>query len=350
MKLRLSWLIAAVICFTGLTLMTVFLTAEGALYLVVGWFFFLERTLPLIRIDWPSVFVGCLALGLFAGGLHAVGRSFLRSSDGMWKLRWSLACTALIVLLFAAGVASVGAIHQVGWLATAREPALVRSVNPSYGPLSRNNLRSVGMDFGTYASNRPPTYQLPKGGTFAENGTMLHSWEAQLLHENGYLFPRRPIDFTKPWNHPVNQDIFKDIHPYFLNPELRGAPVKDSEGYGLSHYAANSHVMAGNYAATYKEMEGNTATTILIGEVNANFKPWGHPINWRDPAKGVNRSPDGFGGAPGAGGANFLMVDGSVKFLSERTSPQVLRALSSPKAEDKSAAAQLSAALQSNHR
>jgi prepilin-type processing-associated H-X9-DG protein len=93
-------------------------------------------------------------------------------------------------------------------------------------------------------------------------------------------------------------------------------------------------------------MEGHASTTILIGEVNANFKPWGHPANWRDPAKGINRSPDGFGGRPGAGGANFLMADGSVKFISERTSLDVLRALASPKREDKGDLAALEAVLE----
>lgn len=67
-----------------------------------------------------------------------------------------------------------------------------------------------------------------------------------------------------------------------------------------------------------------------IGEVNANFKPWGDPYNWRDPAKGVNRSPHGFGGAWSERGATFLMADGSVRFISERVNPEVMKALATP--------------------
>lgn len=77
----------------------------------------------------------------------------------------------------------------------------------------------------------------------------------------------------------------------------------------------------------------DVATTIIIdwskvnGEVPSGFKPWGYPANWRDPAVGMNRSPEGFGG-PYKGGANVLFADGSVKFLKDRTDARVLKALS----------------------
>jgi len=55
----------------------------------------------------------------------------------------------------------------------------------------------------------------------------------------------------------------------------------------------------------------------------------GCPINWRDPVEGINKSPDGFG-APWSGGANFMLMDGSVRFLSNGIDPKVLRAPSTP--------------------
>jgi prepilin-type processing-associated H-X9-DG protein len=330
-----SWAVALMVVVVGLVVATYYLTLEGAAYLVFGWIVFLGRTLPRVQVDWPGVALGGVALVLFMAGLHAVARGLLRPYGVRWKVRWSLTAALLVVLVFTAGVAVIGVVHQVGWLATAREPTLVKSVQ-SHGLSSTTNLHWVGREITQGA--------LPKGGTFAEDGTMLHSWESEVAGKwlGGYYFT---IDRSKPWNDPVNQDTFKKVHPLFINPELRGAPVKDAEGYGLSHYAANSRVMAGNYAAPMAELQGYTSTTILIGEVNANFKPWGHPVNWRDPARGVNRSPDGFGSRPGAGGANFLMADGSVRFLGERTSPDVLRALGSPKGEDKVDPAALEAAL-----
>jgi prepilin-type processing-associated H-X9-DG protein len=329
---------------------TNFLTGEGSFHLVFGWIEFLFRTLPRIKMDWISVGFSCVAFVVLAGCVHFIGRGFGRSSGGAWKLRWSIVGTALVALMFAAGVASVGAIHQVGWMATSPEPTLVPVVQLGKGVESKSalNLRRLGGDFASYPGYGDQLRILPKGGTFSDDGRMLHSWSSQLAQFQGiegYMFTRRPIDFTKPWNDPANQDIFKDFHPLLLNPELRGAPIRDADGYALSHYAANSRVMGGNFAATYAEMGRCRWRTILVGEVNSNFKPWGHPCNWRDPGKGINRSPDGFGGAPGSGGAHFLMADGSVVFISDRTGLDVLRALASPKEADKGDVEKLDAAM-----
>jgi prepilin-type processing-associated H-X9-DG protein len=67
-------------------------------------------------------------------------------------------------------------------------------------------------------------------------------------------------------------------------------------------------------------------------------------MNVRDPARGVNRSPNGFGGPPSHHGANFAMADGSVRFISEKVSPSVMRALATPNAGDKADESVLQAA------
>ena len=90
----------------------------------------------------------------------------------------------------------------------------------------------------------------------------------------------------------------------------------------------NSRVLRGNYAISLKDVP-NTANTILAGEVNANFKPWGDPVNWRDPGLGINKSPDGFG-APEGSVTQFLMLDGSVRPVSADIDPKVLRQISMP--------------------
>jgi prepilin-type processing-associated H-X9-DG protein len=65
-----------------------------------------------------------------------------------------------------------------------------------------------------------------------------------------------------------------------------------------------------------------------------NLKPWGHPWQWRDPALGLNQSPDGFGSPDSQGRVHFLMADGSVRTFSTKTSPEVLRALATPNGKE----------------
>jgi hypothetical protein len=296
--------------------------------LVLGWLFFLYRTLPRMTVDWPSVLVGCAALLLFTVGVHAAGRTWLRHSVAWprWKLRWSITTVAVVVLLFAAGISVVGIVHQVGWLVTSPEPHYIQTIRWRGYAATQNNLREIGIDMTNCADTHAGRF--PAGGTFTADGRMLHSWETSILPYIPYSI--QDIDLNVPWDDPRNARYFQCIIPQFVNANLPSPAVFDEWGFGLSHYAANSHVLAANNGLHFEDVTDGLPNTFLIGEVNANFEPWGHPVNWRDPARGINRSPHGFGGPPSAGGAYFSMADGSVRFVSERISPEVLRALSTP--------------------
>ena len=73
------------------------------------------------------------------------------------------------------------------------------------------------------------------------------------------------------------------------------------------------------------------SNTLLAGEAAGNFKPWGYPANARDPALGINKTPDGFGGPwISKKGANFMFADASIRFFTDDIDPAVLKALSTP--------------------
>jgi hypothetical protein len=235
---------------------------------------------------------------------------------------------AIVIVLFIAGISIIGIVHQTSWLVRSDRSLYGESLRGEYGGTSDSNLKQIGLALHYHESLKK---SLPAGGRFAPDGTMLHSWETYILFDLSYS---HGIEMTKPWNDPVNQKFFKCIVPQFVNPGFRTIDLDDSEGYGLSHYAANSHVMGGNKSMKLADIKDGTANTLLVGEVNTQFKPWGHPVNWRDPTVGIDQSPRGFGGPPGSGGANFVMGDASIRFLSDKISPDVLRALTTPNGDE----------------
>ena len=315
--------------FVTLVLLASFVSADASVNLVFGWITFLWRVVPRMTCDWPSVAVGGAAITLFAAGVHAIGRRARRPDSAQpttaarWRIRWTLTIVAVIFLLFAAGIVMVGITHQIGWLATSRKPITVPGLARSTS--SSTNLHMIAMALGNY---RDTFGSFPAGGTFAADGSTRQGWAPPMLFFMGYSPAEVRTQF--PWNHPENEASFKCVIPEFINPSLPGAPLTDADGYGLNHYAANCHVLGANRGLKVEEISDGAANTLLVGEINANFKPWAHPLNFRDPARGINRLPDGFGGPRSAGGANFAMVDGSVHFISERVDAGVLRALSTP--------------------
>lgn len=114
----------------------------------------------------------------------------------------------------------------------------------------------------------------------------------------------------------------------FLNPVVEQRT--DPRGYGLSHYAGNVHIFPKNESMKFREVTDGLSNTILAGEAAGNFKPWGDPTNLRDPSVGIQKGPDSFGVPQFRLGAQMLLMDGSVRTLSPDTSPDVLKALSTP--------------------
>jgi hypothetical protein len=309
----------------SLVLIAAVTTIEGAFMVVFGWIPFLGRVLPEVKADGPTVLIGAIALLLFMVGVHWVGWSWRRNGtprNNRWRFRWTIAMMVGLLLLFTAGISLVGITHQLAWLATSEQPLLGEGL----GSRNDSNVKLIGLGFGSYCD----TYNsLPPGGTFGPNGEMLHSWETQLLPY--MIYSSSGIDKERPWNSPENEKYVKCILPEFINPAFRTPPLKDANGFGLSHYAANSSVLSANNGMKMQDITRGSSNTILIGEVNAGFKPWGHPVNWREPAAGMSGDVNTFGGPAKNNGTLFLMADGSVRFFSNGTNPAVLRALGNPR-------------------
>jgi prepilin-type processing-associated H-X9-DG protein len=302
---------------------------------VFGWAFFLQNVAPQVIVNWNAVVTSVLCLTALFIGLQAFLQWLacrMRSDHGegespqsVWQKRWTGAILALTILMFIAGISAVGLVHQTVWLMTSPEPMLVSNFRGAVNRMSsQNNLKQIALG----SLNYQQTYDsLPPGATFDSHGNALHGWQTSILPYMEYVELWRYIDMKVPWDDPRNLSHFQTvIKPYLLPGEVANT---DSRGLALSYYASNIRLIGGDRPRTLKDIPDGTAGTILNGEIISHPKPWGHPLNWRDPGLGINKDPNGFG-SPFRGGANFSFADGHVQFLSDKITPVVLKALSTP--------------------
>jgi hypothetical protein len=132
------------------------------------------------------------------------------------------------------------------------------------------------------------------------------------------------IDFKQPWNSLDNAPYFRRKNWVCLNPSIPDDAAEDA--FGVADYSANSHIMAANSAVKLSEI-GSRADTFIAGELGGDFIPWGCPYNWR-PLIGFDTNPRTYG-RPDIGG-QFLMVDGSVRWITPDASDAVLAELRGP--------------------
>ncbi len=315
--------------------------SETGMRLGTGWSAFLVRTASRVTVNWSGVatVILCAALLLFGGHRFAVWLSSASPPDDAsavadfsrsarrWPLRRTALLLAIVLVMFVAGISFIGLVHQTAWLATTPEPMTEYRLNlQNTRRYHTNNLWSVG----TAISNWRDIYKRPPvNGTWPEGEQPgSHSWQTRIL----WFLPvsAENIDFKLDWDDPKNAPAFRRFVPSYLTPEF--GVLRESRGYAVSHYAGNVHFFEPQPPAM-ATIEKRGRGMIVCGEVAHDFKAWGDPANLRDPTRGINRSCDGFGSSDERG-ANFLMADGSTRFLSTNIDPSVLAALASPEASD----------------
>lgn len=309
-----------------------FLPLDELFTLAFGWIPFIAETVPNIQLDLLGLLIGLGCLLGLALGLHAllIGSQRLSARDQArpWPWRCTGRLLALIALALVAGTAAIGITHDAGWLLHAPRPLTGNRVRAR--TLSANNLKQMSL---ALLLHDKTTHLLPAGGTFESLGNGLHGWQTALLPyiEEDNLY--RAIDHERAWDDPINAKAFGREVNLYVHPMAEERKVN---GFALSHYASNVRVIGSDKAVSLDQLREakGTANTILGGEVAANFKPWGHPANWRDPALGLNRSPNGFGTPMRNSGTMLMMADGSVRSFSNDADPEFLELLSEPKGKE----------------
>lgn len=257
--------------------------------LVYGSFNFIGRVLPQIKPDPGTIATAVVCLLFVTLGSHKLLQWLYSSvnNGAAWPWRWTLKIVALVVILFAAGTAAVGIVHQTGWLVASREPIYNFTSQPSYQAASTNNLKQMGLAAHSVEDNN---CILPQS-TFTPDGLPLHSWQTSMLPWLEQEPLHRSINHDVPWSHPDNRQAMSTKLKVFLHPAIKVDAT--SQGYAASHYAANIHTFGGVTPRRIEDYEAGAANTPIIGEVAQHFRAWGDPLNWRDPRLGLNH-PHGF--------------------------------------------------------
>lgn len=306
------------------------LGADAATFQAVfaGWIYHLRRLAAESSFDANNTLLTLVCLVILISGVHLIARSWKRDAGADWKLRWSVCLSLGVVVLAAAGIAGLSLVHQTYWLATG-PPLLEGHSIRVFGERtqSANNLKQMGI--GVHAFHDSPK-NLPGTILSPSSGEPIHGWGTMLLPyiEQDALY--KSIRLDVPWTRVENQAAFRKEVLIFRYPAADGP--KPGE-LAPSNYAANVYVLNAT-RRSLSDISDGTSYTLLFGEAAGAFRPWGHPCNWRDPGRGLNTSPEGFGHPRGK---NVMMglADGSVRQVSDAISPSVLKALATPDGGEK---------------
>ena len=287
--------------------------AELPYYLFAGWIHYLIRVVPQVRPDPSTVTtaIGCLVVIVL--GFHWFARwlysARMQDRQPPWSWRWTFRIVAVVVLMFAVGVASVGIVHQTGWLITSEEPIIstgrIRAATSRTH--SANNLKQHGLAIHNFAD----VYngQLPVLA-FAADGRPLHSWQTAILPFLEQDAVLQKIVMDKPWDHPDNRSAIETELKVFLHYGEKN--TKTANGLPATHYAANALAFGGDRPRKLMDFPQGTANTIFVGEAVRNPRSWADPLGGRNPRLGLNH-PQGFGGPAKQKVTQFMMADGSVR-------------------------------------
>ena len=334
MKRSAFSLIELLVCLLILVILIGFLEPSGRGFcFCFGWIAGIGRLINGLSHEPAAVMIGAVALVLSPIFLHGFLHRLPISTFQTWRPRQSVAVVGIACSLMIATIGIIMLIHEIYWI---NHPTQPMSVSIITHMRTSNHLKGIGRGTHKYCDEHNGT--LPSGGTIFENGRPGHGWMTQLLPyiEQESLYGN--IDLQKPWDDPVNAAVFQTQAPDVLRTSpwrVPEAEYRDAEGYALTDLAANERVMPFGRSLRLDEITDGISDTILCGEVQENFKPWGSPFNSRDPAIGINTSPDGFGSRRNyKPSVQFAMCDGSVQRVSADIDPQVLRAMATPNDRD----------------
>ncbi len=247
-----------------------------------------------------------------------------------WYSRSSM--PSIPLLSGAGGVATIG-------IATALLlPAVQQARMAARRTQSRNNLKQLGLSLHNYHD----AYRALPAGTIEESAEKPEdrlSWLVSVLPflDQAPLFDA--IDRKSAWNSQRNQRPTNVVVPHLLNPQDTDQGTPHTHYLGMAGLGKGAEdlpvtspragVFGTNRQTRFRDIRDGLSNTIAITEGSGQHGPWaqgGRSTIRALTQKPYINGPDGIGG-PFPGGVQVMLMDGSVRFVSENIDPQVLEAL-----------------------
>lgn len=221
-------------------------------------------------------------------------------------------------------------------------PAVQQAREAARRTQSKNNLKQIGLSLHNYHDvyNRLPRGTVENADLKPEERL---SWMVETLPfiEQQALY--NVMDRKKGWKDDANENAVAATIMVYQHPSVVAKPLERGAAthyVGISGYGKDSATLPVNHAragvfgydrvARFRDVLDGTSNTMAVAEGHGDFGPWaagGQATIRGFTKKPYIKGPDGIGG-PSAGGCNVLMLDGSVRFLSENIDPTVVEGLS----------------------
>ena len=199
-------------------------------------------------------------------------------------------------------------------------PAVQQAREAARRSQCQNNLKQIGLALHNYHDaygTFPPAFIAD------EQGQPMHSWRVLILPYLGEMALYNEYKFSEPWDGPNNSRLLARM------PAVYACPSDSNPALHHTAYAAAFGppcVFSGAQPAKMTDITDGTGNTIVVGEATAPGIPWMRPADVDIAVHPTIGDPAGFSSTH-AGGAQFLMADGSVHFISSNVNQQTLNAM-----------------------
>ncbi len=208
-------------------------------------------------------------------------------------------------------------------------PSFVHPREESWRRACKNNLNQIALSLHDYHDKH-------KAFPMAQSGKPPHTWRIDILpYMDGSAVYDEYI-FNEAWNTGANQELARRV------VRIYQCPSDDSERSPNDNFFTAYAAVTGKETmwipgtpTKRKEFKDGTSNTLMVVEACGQRIPWSEPrdLSLTDVPVGINLPGDKSGRSNGLmssyhyGGVQVALADGSVRFLSAETDPEVIKGM-----------------------